>query len=194
MRNWFLCFALFLLALNANAIGQGAGKLVFSVSMGSMEWSDWFYLVTSPEENTTQTIELFLEGPAANYTFAPESVVIQPGEIKHVNISVKIPADYSGPSKLAGKLYSRPVVERAGQVKIVGQLSKNLEINVLPPKAPQATPETSEETKKEGGLTGYTVGQPPSPVFILGVLMFALIALGFVGGYFYFKKKYRPLG
>lgn len=128
MKKFFVIIILLsLLATNAFALQEVAGRLVVSVPIGGSNSTRWGLL---NDGNDTINVSISADNNTVNYLSFPSSVVLQPKKLVYVNITASIPADYGTTGNITGYLYALQEGASGGQVQINVQMMKGVTIEV----------------------------------------------------------------
>jgi len=145
----FLVIGVLVLSLSlpvSYGLQQVAGKLIADINPGESQILEWGLISDNPSK--TITVELIAQGEGSEFLSFPAKVDLQPKQIKFVEITVTIPADYNQRNTFSPSIVAIEKGEEGGPTVINIQMKKVLTINISsePPEIKEAVP---KETTKE---------------------------------------------
>jgi hypothetical protein len=172
MKNKIILIALICLAVVPSlvfALGEVAGPVVIHVPLGGSGVGMW-----GLGHNETVNVKLRVEGNASQYITLPTEVTLPPTGIYWVNVTAKIPSNYSisQGTNITGVMYAVLEGTPSGQVQINLQLKKNVFVIVEQPKASPL----SFFARIGKFFTGFFALQPNSLASVLAVVLIVIIA------------------
>jgi hypothetical protein len=126
-----IMLVLLVLIPSVSALQQTIGAVNISVEPGNSVISK--YKITN-EENKSVDIKFNVTGEISEFVSYEKNITLESKESRYINVTIKIPNDYSGENKLGGTIYALNEGRSGNQVQVNVRLGKNINLEVNKPK------------------------------------------------------------
>ncbi|GEM_PF-4283945 len=173
----FLFASILLLITGANAsygLQQAAGKIVAQLKPGETKTVQWGLL--SDNKNNVTTVELKADGKGAEFLSFPKTVLLNPGQLEFINITVTVPSNFTQNIELNPSIYATEFGEKGGATIMNIQMEKVLTIRIGNP------PEAIAPTQQQASAANKTIPEfGPMAAIVLAASVISIIALSMSG-------------